>query len=199
MTETCFNAMAVREMDSFTGQLLIAMPQLDDMFFARSVVFVLSHSLENGAMGLIVNRHVQALTLGRIYADLKVEPLRTTEASRPVHFGGPVAPDHAFVLHSTDYHEEGTQAVSDGFALTATLDVIRAMARGSGPSQALIAVGYAGWAPGQLEAEIKANGWLLVGADPDIVFHGNDEAKWEKALAKLGVSPELISGSAGQA
>jgi putative transcriptional regulator len=116
-----------------------------------------------------------------------------------VHFGGPVDPGRGFVLHSADYREEGTLEIADEFAMTATLDILRAMGKGEGPSRCLLALGYAGWAPGQLDAEIHANGWLSVAADATLVFDADDDSKWQRALAKLGVSPEMLSGEAGHA
>ena len=117
----------------------------------------------------------------------------------PVHFGGPVDPGRGFVLHSPDYREEGTLGIGDQFAMTATLDILRAIGKGEGPRQRLLALGYAGWAPGQLDAEIQANGWLSVDADAELVFDEAQESKWQRALAKLGVSPEMLSAEAGHA
>jgi putative transcriptional regulator len=116
-----------------------------------------------------------------------------------VHFGGPVDPGRGFVLHSADYREEGTLGIGDEFAMTATLDILRAMGKGEGPRQSLLALGYAGWAPGQLDAEIQANGWLSVDADADLVFGESDDSKWRRALGKLGVSPSMLSTDAGHA
>ncbi len=122
-----------------------------------------------------------------------------SDRPQPLYFGGPVAPGHGFVLHSADYREEGTLGIGDKFALTATLDILRAKAQGEGPRQCLVAVGYAGWGPGQLDAEIQANGWLLVAADTGLVFDADDGSKWQRALAKLGVSPEMLSADSGHA
>jgi putative transcriptional regulator len=186
-------------MNSLTGHVLIAMPQMDDLFFARSVVYLLSHSEETGAMGLIINKTIEGLTVGKVWEDLKIEPVIGSSHQRPLHFGGPVAPGHAFVLHSAEYQEQDTQLIGDEFAFTTTLDILRTMAKGEGPHQCLVAIGYAGWGPGQLESEIKANGWLLVTADSGLVFSKDDSAKWHQALAKLRIRPEWISGETGQA
>jgi putative transcriptional regulator len=175
------------------------MPQMSDPFFARSVVYVCEHSEEAGAMGLIINRAIDSLTIDELYAQLKIESVMHTDQPRPVYFGGPVAPGHAFVLHSVDYREERTLWIGDEFAVTTTLDILGAMGKGCGPRQYLLAVGYAGWGPGQLEAEIQANGWLLVAADTSLVFDVEDNRKWSRALAKLGVSPEKLSGESGRA
>jgi putative transcriptional regulator len=185
-------------MSSLTGQLLIAMPQMDDPFFERSVVYLCSHSPEEGAMGLIVNKTIDSLTMDGFYAQLKIEPVIQPQ-SQPVHFGGPVATGHGFVLHSPDYREEATLNIGGEFAMTTTLDILRAKAKGEGPRQSLVALGYAGWGPRQLDAEIQANGWLLVPADTSLVFETEDDSKWQRALAKIGVSPEMLSGDSGRA
>jgi putative transcriptional regulator len=184
-------------MASLTGQLLVAMPQMSDPFFDHSVVYLCAHSEEDGAMGLVVNKKLDSLTLDELYAQLKIEPV--TRSNQPVHFGGPVAPGQGFMLHSADYREKSTLGIGEEFALTATLDILHAKSKGEGPSQGLVALGYAGWNPGQLEAEIQANGWLLVAADTSLVFDVEDDSKWQRALAKLGVSPEMLSGESGRA
>jgi len=189
-------------MSSLTGQLLVAMPQMQDPRFARSVVYMCDHSEATGAMGLVVNKRLDALTIDELYAHLKIEPVRhgaSADRAPPVHFGGPVDPGRGFVLHSADYREEATLELSGGFAMTATIDILRAMGKGEGPRRCLLALGYAGWAPGQLDAEIQANGWLSVAADPDLVFGDADDSKWQRALAKLGVTPEMLSAEAGHA
>lgn len=186
-------------MSSLTGQLLVAMPQMQDPRFARSVVYLCAHSEEAGAMGLVVNKTLEALTVDELYTHLKIEPAARANRPQPVHFGGPVDPGRGFVLHSADYREEGTLGIGGEFAMTATLDILRAMGKGGGPRQCLLALGYAGWAPGQLDAEIQANGWLSVAADAELVFDEDDDNKWTRALAKLGVSPEMLSGEAGHA
>src|SRR5215213_3343450 len=185
-------------MKSLTGQLLIAMPQMMDPRFARSVVYVCAHSEDEGAMGLVVNKLLESLTMGELFSHLKLDP-GVLAGSRPVHFGGPVEPGRGFVLHTTDYREDATLVVADGIGLTATLDVLRAIGRGEGPRQSLLALGYAGWAPGQLDAEMQANGWLSVPADTDLVFDGDFDGKWRRALAKLGIDLTLLSTEAGHA
>ena len=184
-------------MASLTGQLLIAMPQMQDPFFARSVVYLCAHGEEAGTMGFIVNRTIESFTIDKIYVQLDIAPQMSADTPQMVHFGGPVAPGQGFVLHSPDYSEEGTQIIGDGFALTASFDILRAKAKGAGPRQCLLALGYSGWAPGQLESEIKANGWLLAPADSELVFHAPDDSKWRRALAKIGISPENLSGDTG--
>jgi putative transcriptional regulator len=186
-------------MTSLTGQLLIAVPQMCDPFFARSVVYLCAHSEEGGAMGLIINKMIDSLTINELYAQLKIEPVMRSDRPQPLYFGGPVAPGHGFVLHSADYREEETLGIGDEFALTATLDILRAKGQGEGPRQCLVAVGYAGWGPGQLDAEIQANGWLSVAADQEIVFDPDHDGKWHRALAKLGIDLSSLSSDAGHA
>lgn len=173
------------------------MPQMGDPFFDHSVVYLCEHSMENGAMGLIINKVLNSLAMDELYAQLAIAPAKPSR--QPVHFGGPVAPGQGFVLHSTDYREAETLIVGEEFALTATQDILRATAEGRGPRQSLVALGYAGWGPGQLDAEIGANGWLLVAADPSLAFGADIDSKWQRALAKLGVSPEMLSGDSGRA
>jgi putative transcriptional regulator len=183
---------------SLTGQLLLAMPQMMDERFARSVVYICAHSGEAGAMGLIINKLLGALTMGELFTQLDISPSGGVGA-RPVHYGGPVEAGRGFVLHTTDYNEDATLVVDDNIALTATLDVLRAIGQGRGPRRSLFALGYAGWAPGQLDAEIQANGWLLVPADDAIIFDPDHDQKWQRALAKLGVDLTMLSSEAGHA
>jgi putative transcriptional regulator len=185
-------------MTLLTGQLLVAMPQMTDPRFERSVVYVCAHSEEEGAMGLVINKLVASLTMGELLTHLHLEP-SAVGRGHPVHFGGPVEPGRGFVLHSADYHEEATMAVGDEFAVTATLDILRAIGKGEGPRRSLLALGYAGWAPGQLDAEMQANGWLSVPADADLVFDSDFDAKWQRALAKLGIDLTMLSTDAGHA
>lgn len=189
-------------MSTLTGQLLIAMPQMEDPRFEHSVVFLFSHSAEEGAMGVIINKPIEELTEGELFAHLKIAPPEIEAAApslQPVHFGGPVGSELGFVLHSAEYREKGTAGIGDDFALTTSFDVLKAMSRGEGPRRRLLALGYAGWSPGQLEDEIRDNGWLVVAADTDLVFAADDGGKWGRALAKLGVKPEMLSGGVGRA
>jgi putative transcriptional regulator len=182
---------------SLTGQLLVAMPQMTDPRFARSVVYLCAHSAE-GAMGLVINRLIDSLTFDSLLEQIGVE--RTaTGGSLPIHFGGPVESSRGFVLHTTDYLQDSSLVIEDEIALTATIDVLKAIAQGDGPRRRVLALGYAGWAPGQLDAEIQANGWLLVPADLDLVFGLDNEAKWQRAIAKLGIDLSLLSSEAGHA
>lgn len=185
-------------MTSLAGQLLVAMPQMLDQRFARSVVYICAHSGDAGAMGLVVNKLLGSLTMGELFAQLDISPSAPV-SSRPVHFGGPVEAGRGFVLHTADYNEDSTLVVGGNIAVTATMDVLRAIGNGRGPRQSLFALGYAGWAPGQLDAEIQANGWLSVAADDDIVFAPDDDGKWRRALGKLGIDLSMLSSDAGHA
>lgn len=150
-------------------------------------------------MGLIINKTIDALTVNELYQQLDIEPLAQSHPVKPLYFGGPCAPGHCFVLHSTDYRDEGTLVIDTEFAMTTTHDILRANSKGKGPRRYLVTLGYAGWAPDQLDAEIHANGWLSVAADSHLVFDVEDKHKWQRGLAKLGVSPENLSGHSGHA
>jgi putative transcriptional regulator len=189
--------MLLSETDGFAGQLLVAMPQMQDPRFAKSVIYLCAHTPE-GAMGLVLNKLVDSITFPDLLEQLGIEPAISGDEIR-VHFGGPVESGRGFVLHTADYQREGTLPINSGIALTATVDILRDMARGAGPRQTLLALGYAGWGPGQLDAEIQANGWLQVPADEHLVFGQDLEAKWELALAKLGIDFGRLSGEAGHA
>lgn len=181
----------------FEGQMLIAMPQMSDTRFSRTVIYLCAHSAD-GAMGLVVNKLIDSITFPDLLEQLNVDTVPAVDQIR-VHFGGPVESGRGFVLHSDDYMQDTTLMIQEGVALTATLDVLRAMADGSGPRHTMLALGYAGWAPGQLDAEIQANGWLNVSADQDLIFGGNLDGKWNSALDKLGINLSALSGVAGRA
>jgi putative transcriptional regulator len=182
---------------SLAGHLLVAMPQMEDQRFARSVVYLCAHNAE-GAMGIVVNKLLDELTWPKLMTQLGIESTEPAPA-KPVHFGGPVEIGRGFVLHSADYVESNTLVVGGNVALTATLEILRAIGRGGGPKQSLLALGYAGWGAGQLDAELQANGWLSVDSDESIVFDPNLGDKWQRAFAKLGVDLLSLSGEAGRA
>jgi len=182
---------------TLAGQLLIAMPQMQDHRFQRSVIFLCAHS-EDGAMGLVINKLLDTVTLPELLDKLGI-PAPGMGRGMRVHCGGPVEEGRGFVLHSADYVEEDTLVVGDDLALTATLSILRAIGRGEGPRRSFLALGYAGWGPGQLDAEIQANGWLHVSADEGIVFDDDLKDKWHRALAKLGIDPLALSADAGHA
>ncbi|MGB0671349.1 MAG: YqgE/AlgH family protein [Rhodospirillales bacterium] len=188
---------AMDEDGYLTGQLLIAMPGMDDERFAQSVIYICGHNSE-GAMGLVVNRVLDSITFPDLLEQLEITPPGIAEPIS-VHFGGPVEAGRGFVLHTAEYAQETTTMVNSRVALTATVDILRDMARGRGPRQSLLALGYAGWGPGQLDQEIKDNGWLNVQADEDLLFDHDLESKWERAITKIGVDPRMLTGVAGHA
>ncbi len=183
--------------DYLTGQLLIAMPNMRDPRFTRTVIYICAHNAD-GAMGLVVNRLVGSVTFPDLLKQLGIDTDATSEEIR-VHFGGPVESGRGFVLHSGEYHHDSTLQVAEQMALTATIDILQDMAKGCGPRRSLLALGYAGWGAGQLDAEIQSNGWLIVAADEQLVFDEDLDNKWERAIAKLGVDPALLSSDAGHA
>ena len=177
------------------GQLLIAMPSMGDPRFERTVVYMCAHS-DEGAMGLVINKSLESLSFTDLLEQLGVED---SEADMPILSGGPVETGRGFVLHTADYDREGSLNVSEDIRLTATIDVFKAIAVGNGPRMRLLALGYAGWAPGQLEGEIQDNGWLTAPADDAILFDDALESKWSRAIAKLGVDASMLSSFAGRA
>ncbi len=182
----------------FTGQMLIAMPGIGDPRFAHSVVFLCAHS-EDGAMGLIVNKVVDGMELSALLGQLNI-PLKRPEFDCSLHFGGPVEGGRGFVLHSPEYQSDlSTLKVSHQFSMTATMDILEDMAQGVGPEKRLLALGYAGWGTGQLEAEIAENGWLLCDATQDLVFGVANAEKWPQALKSIGVDALSLSATAGHA
>src|SRR5882757_1299966 len=187
------------------GQMLIAMPSMGDERFARSLIYICAHSTE-GAMGIIVNQPAAHISLPDLLVQLEVIPpadliqLPMQAGGVKVLKGGPVDTQRGFVLHSSDFFiENATLPIDEGICLTATLDILKAIARGEGPQSAILALGYAGWAPGQLETEIQHNGWLHRAADLELIFGGDNEAKYGKALRKLGVDLGMLSSEAGHA
>jgi putative transcriptional regulator len=173
------------------------MPTLEDPRFAQSVIYVCAHTPE-GAMGLVLNRPLERPRFDDLLRQLEVAPV---PPARRINLcsGGPMDNARGFVLHTADWTGEGSLRVSDELALTASLDVLKAIAEGHGPREGLLALGYAGWGPGQLDAEIQQNAWLSVPADETIVFDEEHETKWRRALAKLHIDPLLLSGAAGHA
>ena len=149
-------------------------------------------------MGLVVNHVASNVSFPSVISQLGIEGAKAG-ADTPVHVGGPVETSRGFVLHSADYVQESTLVIDENFALTATVDVLRAIAEGQGPRQKVLALGYAGWAAGQLDAEIQANGWLLAPATPEVVFCRDNDTKWLLALRTIGVDPSLLSSTAGHA
>jgi len=187
------------------GQVLVAMPSIRDERFARTVIYLCAHS-DEGAMGIVVNQPAQNIKFRDLLVQLEVLPtenmievLPRAESIRVLK-GGPVETGRGFVLHTADFFiENSTLPIDDGICLTATLDILKAIAKGQGPTSAVLALGYAGWAPGQLENEIQANGWLNCDADPDLIFGRDAESKYALALQKIGIDPAKLSTEAGHA
>jgi putative transcriptional regulator len=187
------------------GQMLIAMPAMRDERFARSLIYICAHS-SDGAMGIVVNQPAANVNFPDLLVQLEVIPakdliqLPSSAGTVKVLKGGPVETGRGFVLHSADFFiENSTLPIDDGICLTATLDILKAIARGKGPESAVLALGYAGWAPGQLETEIQENGWLNCDADTNLIFGTDIEHKYERALKKLGVDLGMLSSDAGHA
>jgi putative transcriptional regulator len=185
------------------GQLLVAMPIMTDKRFARSVIYMCAHSAE-GAMGLIVNQRAPHISFGELLKQLGITPgnidVPDGLVDMDVHVGGPVETGRGFVLHSSDYYvADSTLPIDDGVSLTATIDILKAIAGGKGPDRAILALGYAGWRAGQLESEIAANGWLHCPADADLLFGRDLDQKYERALSKIGIDPSHLVSDAGHA
>lgn len=181
-----------------TGKMLVAMPGMEDPRFDRAVILICAHS-DDGAMGLIVNKPVPDLAFSGLLGHLNI-PLSGKGRDIRVHFGGPVERGRGFVLHSRDYRGgKATMRIAGGFGMTATQDVLEAMARGEGPHRALLALGYSGWGPGQLEAEIGRNDWLIGTPEGALVFGADDPAKWGGALKAMGIDPLGLSPMSGRA
>ncbi|MEO8243229.1 MAG: YqgE/AlgH family protein [bacterium] len=180
------------------GKLIVAMPAMGDPRFERSVILICAHS-DEGAMGLIINKPVPDFSFSELLGQLKITKKAKGRDIR-VHFGGPVERGRGFVLHSADYHGgNATTPVRGGLGMTATLDVLEALAQGAGPKQALLALGYAGWGAGQLEAEIGRNDWLVSDSAEDLIFSAKDSGKWAEAIRLMGIDLITLSPSAGHA
>ena len=187
------------------GQLLIAMPAMGDPRFARSVIYICAHSAD-GAMGIIINQRAPNISFTELLEQLNIVPpedrirLPAGLTAMAVHLGGPVETGRGFVLHSADYFKaESTLPIDERVCLTATIDILRDIAKGTGPDKALLALGYAGWAPGQLETEIHANGWLNCPADPELIFDPAVDRKYSRALHKIGIDPIRLVNDSGHA
>jgi putative transcriptional regulator len=187
------------------GQLLIAMPIMSDPRFARSVIYMCAHS-EDGAMGLVINQRASHISFPDLLTKLNIVSsppegsISDNVRGMSIHVGGPVETGRGFVLHSSDYFvNDSTLPIEDGVCLTATIDILKAIAAGNGPNRAILALGYAGWSPGQLESEIQANGWLNCPADPDLIFGTDLDLKYTRALAKIGIDPSHLVSDAGHA
>ncbi|MGO4573481.1 YqgE/AlgH family protein [Microvirga sp. 2TAF3] len=187
------------------GQLLVAMPGMVDERFARAVIYICAHSIE-GAMGIVLNRPAANVSVPDLLVQLEIIPdlerilLPQKVGRMQVLIGGPVETSRGFVLHSSDFHiAQSTLLIDDSVCLTATVDILRAIARGDGPENAILALGYAGWGAGQLENEIQANGWLNCPADAELIFNSSAELRYDLALRRIGIDPAMLSMEAGHA
>src|SRR6186713_1875982 len=187
------------------GQMLIASPGMQDERFSRSLIYMCAHSSE-GAMGIVVNQPAPNISFPDLLVKLDVIPradvirLPSRAGDVTVLKGGPVETERGFVLHSADFFiENSTLPIDEGICLTATLDILKAIARGDGPASAILALGYAGWAPGQLENEMQQNGWLHCSADRELIFGMDIEAKYDRAMQKIGIRPGMLSSEIGHA
>lgn len=194
---TQFTSVAARADTSLAGQLLIAMPGMQDSEFANSVVYLCAHS-DEGAMGIVINRPIAAPSFSDLLAQLEVDP---APSAREISLcrGGPVDNARGFVLHTTDWTGDGSLKVDDEVALTASLDILKAIARGGGPRSGILALGYANWGPGQLDAEMLQNSWLNADSDLSLLFDDDHGSKWARAMAKLRITPLQLSSAAGTA
>jgi len=180
-----------------TGQLLVAMPQIQDPRFSRAVVLICGHD-ENGAMGLVLNKLIETMSMKDLLKQLDLSYIENSDYV-PVHCGGPVEMGRGFILHSTDYMHETSVKIIDNVALSATIEILTDIIGGLGPRHQFLALGYAGWSAGQLDEELQQNSWLQVEADDSLIFADHRMDKWELALDKLGVDPRLLSTECGRA
>lgn len=194
----------IRHLETLQGQFLIAMPNMGDTRFEKTVVYLCAHSAD-GAMGFVINRTLESPTVPEFLNQLNIvtdeerDSIPASLRMAPLYSGGPVEPGRGFVLHSPDYAAESTLAIDDTISLTATLEILRAISIGRGPRRVFMALGYSGWAAGQLEEEIAANGWLTCRADAGLIFDRDQETKYSRALRSMGINPLLLSAQAGHA
>ena len=175
------------------------MPTMNDPRFKRSVICVCAHS-EDGAIGIIINKIIESLSFSKIIKQLRLKKDRVKkDYSEPIYFGGPVETERGFILHSADYSSEKSTSINTEISMTASTEILQALIDGNGPTKSIIALGYAGWGPGQLDTEIQSNAWLSVQSDPDLIFSDKTSEKWDMALEKIGVDPALLSTEAGRA
>src|SRR3954465_14172252 len=187
------------------GQMLIASPGMQDERFSRSLIYMCAHSSE-GAMGIVINQPAPHISFQDLLVKLDVIPeadkiiMPQRASGVTVLKGGPVETERGFVLHSADFFiENSTLPIDEGICLTATLDILKAIARGQGPASAILALGYAGWSPGQLENELQNNGWLHCSADRELIFGNDVESKYDRAMQKIGIRPGMLSSDVGHA
>jgi putative transcriptional regulator len=182
--------------DYLTGQFLLAMPGIGDPRFERSVIAMCAHD-EKGALGIGIGATVAGIGLHDLLGQFEIEPGEAPDA--PIHFGGPVEPRRGFVLHTLDWGGQDTIDVAGRWALSSTIDVLRAIAAGAGPSRWLVAIGYAGWGEGQLDEEMTRHGWFSTPAEPELIYDVTAAARWESAFVSAGIDPRLLASSTGTA
>ena len=180
-----------------TGQILIAMPAMTDPRFTKSVIYICVHN-EEGAMGLVVNKTIDSLAFPELLKQLNIDVHGIID-DRPIYHGGPLDPGRGFILHSLDYQQDSTISITEGLGLTVTIDVLSDIAENRGPAQSLLALGYAGWGPNQLDDEIQQNAWLQSSADRELIFNLQNDKKWECAISSIGIDLSLLSAETGHA
>lgn len=179
------------------GKIIIAMPSMKDSRFQKTIIYMIEHNAK-GAMGLVLNKQLGEVTLSDLFKQMNVD-IKGLDNNMPVYFGGPVETERGFILHSTDQLYTQSKSVPGGYALTATTDILKSIATGTGPKKMVFALGYAGWSAGQLDQEIMQNAWLHVEADDRLVFCGQQEKAWTMALNKIGIAPEQLQEGFGTA
>lgn len=180
-----------------TGKLLVAMPQMGDPRFHKAVIFICAHDV-NGAMGLVINHTLPGLELSELLSQLHIEGNQTSP-DIPVMSGGPVETGRGFILHKGDFRQIDSLKIESDIYVTGTIDALKAIAQGKGPDEMLFILGYAGWTAGQLDLEMQQNAWLVVDADPALIFDSNPDECWDLAIRKIGIDPNMLSGEAGRA
>lgn len=185
------------ETSSLKDRFLIALPALQDPNFKRSVTYLCEHSAE-GTMGIIINR-LSSLQLSDVLQHMEIEETPQTPSDLPIHIGGPVQEERGFLIHTPPKRWDSTLVITDELAITTSRDILKAIARGEGPDEVLIALGYAGWGPGQLEQELQQDSWLVGPASREIIFHTPVEKRWEAAAELTGVDMNRITSTAGHA
>lgn len=183
---------------NLTGKLLLAMPTMTDPRFYKSVIFMCTHD-ESGAMGLIINQSPLNMAMSQLLNQLNIRSSHSGFLGLPVLTGGPVEPAQGFMLHTSDFERPDTIKVNEKFGVSATLEALSAAAEGRGPKEMIFALGYSGWSAGQLEAEIQENAWMVADANHELLFNTPIESKWDRAMARIGVDPVMLSTASGSA
>ncbi len=180
-----------------TGKLLVAMPYIYDARFSQAVIYVCGHD-EQGAIGIITNKVFPSLAFSELLEQLSI-PMNEKVQSTTLFYGGPSELTRGFVLHSPDFQVDSSVAIDENFAITSTLEILRAIAAGRGPVNSIVSLGYNGWSPGQLEREIQENVWMVVESDPNLVFNAPIDDKWRLSMERIGVDPAILSIESGHA